>query len=110
MNSQLTWDSLLDYYIGQAGINPDNFWKNTWKENHLLGESHMIQSNMQWEQVRYLASMLYNVNCNKRGQMITPEKLFPLPQDIYLQKGKPKSSKLELENFQKIIATKKSLK
>ena len=70
----------------------------------------MIQSNMQWEQVRYLASMLYNVNCNKRGQMITPDKLFPLPQDIYLQKGKPKSTKLELENFQKIIATKKSLK
>ena len=110
MNTQLTWDSLLDYYIGQAGINPDNFWTNTWKENHLIGESHMIQSNIQWEQVRYLASMLYNVNCNKRGQMITPEKLFPLPQDVYLQKGKPKSTKLELENFQKIIATKKTSK
>jgi len=42
--------------------------------------------------------------------MITPEKLFPLPQDVYLQKGKPKSTKLELENFQKIIASKKSSK
>tara|TARA_R110000822_G_scaffold35258_2_gene99491 strand:+ start:590 stop:754 length:165 start_codon:yes stop_codon:yes gene_type:complete len=54
--------------------------------------------------------MLYNVNCNKRGQMITPEKLFPLPQDVYLQKGKPKSTKIDLEAFQKIIASKKSLK
>jgi len=42
--------------------------------------------------------------------MITPEKLFPLPQDVYLQKGKPKSSKLELEQFKKIIASKKSSK
>tara|TARA_R110001583_G_scaffold27645_1_gene98560 strand:- start:105 stop:317 length:213 start_codon:yes stop_codon:yes gene_type:complete len=70
----------------------------------------MIQSNIQWEQVRYISSMLYNVNCNKRGQMITPEKLFPLPQDVYLQKGKPKSTKIDLEAFQKIIASKKSLK
>lgn len=106
----MTWDSLLDYYIGQAGIYPDNFWNNTWKENHLLGESHMIKSNIQWEQVRYISSMLFNVNCDKRAQMITPEKLFPLPQDVYLQKGKPKSSKLELEQFKKIIASKKSSK
>ena len=47
-----------------------------------MGEAHMIKCNLQWEQTRYLASMLYNVNCNKKAQMITPDKLFPLPQDV----------------------------
>tara|TARA_R110002012_G_scaffold142390_1_gene300348 strand:+ start:205 stop:507 length:303 start_codon:yes stop_codon:yes gene_type:complete len=100
----------LDYYIGQAGIMPDIFWKNTWKENQLLGESHMIKSNMQWEQVRYIASMLYNVNCNKKAQMITPDKLFPLPQDVYLQRGKPKSTKDEMIAFKKLSDSKKPQK
>lgn len=89
---------------------PDIFWKNTWKENHLLGESHMIKSNMQWEQVRYIASMLYNVNCNKKAQMITPDKLFPLPQDVYLQRGKPKSTKSEMIAFKKLSDSKKPQK
>jgi|TARA_R110002153_G_scaffold61014_1_gene164701 hypothetical protein len=63
----------------------------------------MIRANLQWEQTRYLAMMMFNVNCNKRGQMITPEKLFPLPQDVYLDKGSPKSTKEELIAFKKIL-------
>lgn len=59
----------------------------------------MIKTNLQWEQTRYLAAMLYNVNCDKKGQMITPDKLFPLPQDVYLGKGKPKSSKEQFLKF-----------
>ena len=43
--------------------------------------------------------MLFNVNCSKRSQMITPEKLFPLPQDVYLKKGQPKGSKEDFEKF-----------
>jgi hypothetical protein len=66
-----------------------------------MGESHMIKSNMQWEQTRYLAAMVYNVNCNKKAQMITPDKLFPLPQDVYLAKGKPKSTKEQYLKFKK---------
>jgi hypothetical protein len=31
--------------------------------------------------------------------MITPDKLFPLPQDVYLDKGKPKSTKEDYEAF-----------
>ena len=34
--------------------------------------------------------MLYNVNCNKKAKMITPDKLLPLPQDVYLARGKAK--------------------
>ena len=45
--------------------------------------------------------MLFNVNCTKRSQMISPEKLFPLPQDIYLEKGKPKSTPEQFEEFRK---------
>ena len=56
--------------------------------------------------------MLYNVNCSKKGQMITPDKLFKLPQDIYLAKGKPKSTKEQYLKFKnrldKIEAKKKS--
>lgn len=55
--------------------------------------------------------MLFNVNCNKRSQMITPEKLFPLPQDVYLEKGKPKSTKEDYEAFlEKLSKGKKNVK
>jgi len=59
----------------------------------------MIKTNLQWEQTRYLAAMLFNVNCNKKAQMITPDKLFPLPQNVYLGRGKPKSTKEQFLKF-----------
>ena len=95
----MDWDELLDYYIGQVGIDPNKFWTYTWKENQLLGEAYMIRLNLEWEQTRYLASMLVNVNAQKRANMISPEKLFPLPQDVYLEKGKPKSNKEQYDAF-----------
>ena len=54
--------------------------------------------------------MIYNVNCNKKAQMITPDKLFPLPQDVYLQRGKPKSTKEEMIAFRKQLENKKPSK
>jgi hypothetical protein len=43
--------------------------------------------------------------------MITPEKLFPLPQDVYLEKGKPKSTKEDYEAFlEKLSKGKKNVK
>lgn len=59
----------------------------------------MIKLNLSWEQTRYLASMLVNVNAGKKANMISPDKLFPLPQDIYLEKGKPKSTEAEYKAF-----------
>lgn len=59
----------------------------------------MIKMNISWEQTRYLASMLVNVNASKKSNMIAPDKLFPLPQDIYLEKGKPKSTREQYEAF-----------
>ena len=35
--------------------------------------------------------------------MISPEKLFPLPQDIYLEKGKPKSTPEEFKAFREKV-------
>lgn len=90
---------MLDYYIGQAGIKPNEFWKNTWAENQRLGESHTIKINLQWEQTRYLATMIHNVNCQKKQHMIKAEKLFPLPQDKYLKSGEPKSTKEQFLAF-----------
>ena len=60
---------------------PEYFWRNTWKENQLLGESHTIKINLQWEQTRYISAMVYNVQCTKKSQMMKPANLFPLPQD-----------------------------
>jgi hypothetical protein len=67
----------------------------------------MIQNNMLWEQSRYIATMLYNVNCSKKAQMITPDKLFPLPQDVYLGRGKPKSTKKQFLKFKNKVDKKK---
>jgi len=69
----------------------------------LLGEAHNIRLNLQWEQTRYLATMMFNLNATKKAMMITPDKLFPLPQDIYLEKGKPRSTKEEFESFKRQV-------
>jgi hypothetical protein len=89
----------LDYYIGQVGIRPNDFWSQTWAENQRLGESYNIKVNFQWEQTRYLATMIHNVNCTKKSQMIKPEKLFPLPQDKMVKPSGPKSTIEEFEAF-----------
>ena len=34
---------------------------------------------------------------------ITPDKLFPLPQDVYLEKDKPKSTREQYEKFLKQV-------
>ena len=64
-----------------------------------MGESYTIKQNLHWERTRYLAMMLFNTNVDKRANMITPDKLFPLPQDVYLERGKPKSTKEQYEKF-----------
>ena len=51
---------MLDFYIGQAGISPDQFWRNTWKENALLGESWSVNVNLNWEMARYISTMIVN--------------------------------------------------
>lgn len=47
--------------------------------------------------------MIINVNVDKKSKMVSPEKLFPLPQDIYLEKGKPKSTKESFEAFKQRV-------
>lgn len=51
-----------------------------------------------------MSAMIFNVNCNKRSQMIAPDKLFSLPQDVYLQRGKPKSTADEMEAFRERVS------
>lgn len=43
--------------------------------------------------------MIINVNVDKKAKMIRPDQLFPLPQDVYLDRGKPKSTKEQYEKF-----------
>lgn len=51
-----------------------------------------------------MATLIHNVNCQKRNQMIKPQKLFPLPQDKFIQKEKPKSTKDQFEWFKEKVA------
>jgi len=67
----------------------------------MLGESYMIKQNLEWERIRYVATMLHNVNCQKKQQMIKPEKLFPLPQDKFNKPQKPKGTREDYESFKK---------
>ena len=81
------------------GIPLDFFWFNTWKENQLLGESYNIKQNLEWERIRYLATMIHNVNCQKKSQMKKPEDLLKLPQDNIVKEIKPKSNREDFEKF-----------
>lgn len=40
--------------------------------------------------------------------MLTPDKLLPLPIDVYLEKGKPKSTKEDYEKFLEKVARAKA--
>jgi hypothetical protein len=64
-----------------------------------LGESWQININLNWEQTRYLASIIYNTNVTKKRDLITPEKLFKLPQDVYNKQSGPKSTPEQYEAF-----------
>jgi hypothetical protein len=45
--------------------------------------------------------MIHNVNCQKKSQMVKPEDLIRLPQDLMreIEKAKPKSSPEQLQAF-----------
>jgi len=60
---------------------PDIFWCCTWNEAQLLAEAYHVKQNLEWERVRYLATMMYNTKVDKKHKMIDPTKLFKLPQD-----------------------------
>tara|TARA_R100000951_G_scaffold43080_1_gene36243 strand:- start:10599 stop:10886 length:288 start_codon:yes stop_codon:yes gene_type:complete len=80
---------------------PNDFWRQTWRENGLMAESYHNQINLNWEQTRFLATMLHNVNCQKKSQMLKPEQLFELPVDQARKKKKaePKSTPKEMQAF-----------
>ncbi len=79
------------------------FWKNTYAENIRLGESFQINQNLEWDRIRYLSTMLVNVNVNKASKRIQPQKLFKLPHDsINKVKGKKYQEK-EMLDFKKMV-------
>lgn len=97
---------MTDFYIGYIGINPNDFWTNTFKENKLLSEAYVNEKNVIWEQTRFLATMIHNVQCTKKSQMVKPQDLFKLPQDNIKQQIAPPSTKEEFEKFKKLVDSK----
>ena len=71
----------------------------------MLAEHYHNNINLQWEQTRYLATMIHNVNCQKKSKMLKPEQLFKLPVDKQRKKerDKPKSTREQMEAFQEKI-------
>jgi len=67
-----------------------------------LAENYHNNINLNWEQTRYLAAMIHNVQCSKKSQMIKPEKLFELPidQKRKVERAKPKSTREQMEAFE----------
>ena len=69
---------------------------------------------MQWEQTRYIATMVHNSQCQKKSQMLKPDQLFQLPVDKARKKerAKPKSTREQMESFHekfKSMTVKKTL-
>ena len=56
---------------------------------------------MEWEQTRFVSTMLYNVNTSKKQHLIKPHELFSLPHDKIANKAKsgPKSTREQYEAF-----------
>ena len=67
-----------------------------------MAEAYHNKVNLSWEQSRYVSTMIYNVNCNKKSQMLKPEQLFELPIDKTRKKEreKPKSTREQMEAFE----------
>lgn len=66
-----------------------------------MAESYHNKINLNWEQTRYLATMIHNANCKKKSQMLKPDQLFKLPSD-YARKKKqsiPKSTPKQMSEF-----------
>ena len=94
---------------------PNDFWRQTWRENGLMAESYHNKVKLSWEQARYISTMIYNVNCQKKSQMLKPEQIFPLPIDkIRKQKRDiPKSTRQQMQAFEnksQSMTNKKTLK
>lgn len=101
----MSWDGFVDYYLGQVGLMPNDFYQMTLKEVTLKGESWRIQQNLDWERTRFLSTISKNAGLVARGGAISklqePRELFPLPQDKVVVKyiGKPKSTVDQFKSF-----------
>ena len=71
----------------------------------MLAEAYHNRVNLDWEQTRYLATMIHNVNCQKKSKMIKPEQLFELPVDKKRKKrrDKPQSTPEQRKAFEEKI-------
>ena len=82
------------------GLDPDKFWRYTWKEVILLGESWHINHNLEWERLRYLVTNLYASQGAKR---VKPTMFFKLPQDKFLKENVKPSTRSDFEAMKEKI-------
>ena len=66
-----------------------------------MAEAYHTQESKKWERTRLLCSMIHNVNCTKRSQMIKPQDVVNLPIDNLLKK-KSYEPKGDLQMLKKI--------
>ena len=63
------------------GLTPRGFWELTPREFLLMAEHRERMESNHWKRVRWLASIIVNINRPKGRPAITPEKLLPLVSD-----------------------------
>jgi hypothetical protein len=81
-------------------LDPELFWSLTFAELSIKVKGYQINLERQWEQTRYIASLIINVNVKKANQ-VTPEKLIPLSFDNIEQKVIKRMTAEELEQLKK---------
>ena len=81
-------------------LDPDLFWSLTFAELSIKVKGYQINLERQWEQTRYIASLIINVNVKKANQ-VTPEKLIPLSFDHIEQKTIKRLTPEEVEILKK---------
>jgi len=72
---------VIDFALRKIGLKPWEFWEMTWPEFDSVREAYFLGLERQWDHTRHIMTIIHNVNCAKRSQQITPQKMMHLSFD-----------------------------
>lgn len=82
--------------MGEVGLMPDEFWSLTFAEFFYIVDGYYARVERNWEQTRYLATWVINMNISK-GKRVKPQDL------IKLRFDKPKKAEMiDKETIEKL--------
>lgn len=72
---------MLDFALGELGLLPDDFWNLTWGDYIRIRDGFFKRNEINWLHTRYLASIMVNINRDKKKRPVLPSDLVPLKLD-----------------------------